>query len=267
MPLDGQQMRVALIEKTRDLLRTYPESLNHDQVLREVARDLGIRGASGRDAQAGLLTIWYDLFREGYLSWGIDIDNPNPPFCHLTGRGRTFLSHISHDPANHQGYMQYLTSQTTLNPVAQSYIQEALNTYNNMCYKATAVMVGAAAESMVIEVRDTLVGHMKTTGQLWTTVAPAIQKRLEAWQISLMLAGIEEALDAYKKKMPQELRESFTAFWPAFTGQIRMARNEAGHPTSVNPVAPETAHGVLLTFPHQARLAYALIAWIPSGIT
>ena len=36
-------------------------------------------------------------------------------------------------------------------------MSEALTTYDANCIKATAVMVGAAAESLVLEVRDTLV--------------------------------------------------------------------------------------------------------------
>jgi len=44
----------------------------------------------------------------------------------------------------------------SLNPIADSYISEALATYGAACYKATAVMVGCAAESLVLELRDAI---------------------------------------------------------------------------------------------------------------
>jgi hypothetical protein len=62
--------------------------------------------------------------------------------------------------------------------------------------------------------------------------------------------------------MVKPLAESFSAYWPAFAEQIRGARNDAGHPASVDPVTPETVHAALLIFPELARLAKALEAWI-----
>ena len=33
-----------------------------------------------------ILTAWHDLFREGKLSWGYDLHNPNAPFFHVPVR-------------------------------------------------------------------------------------------------------------------------------------------------------------------------------------
>jgi hypothetical protein len=30
-----------------------------------------------------ILTCWHDLFRDGALSWGFNIDNPDAPFYHI----------------------------------------------------------------------------------------------------------------------------------------------------------------------------------------
>lgn len=38
------------------------------------------------ELQQAILTCWHDLFREGTLSWGIDLDNPGPPFFHIPTR-------------------------------------------------------------------------------------------------------------------------------------------------------------------------------------
>ena len=35
------------------------------------------------DLQQAILTCWHDLFRDGALSWGYDLDNPDPPFFHI----------------------------------------------------------------------------------------------------------------------------------------------------------------------------------------
>lgn len=36
--------------------------------------------------QQAILTCWHDLFREGRLSWGHDLDNPDAPFFHIPNR-------------------------------------------------------------------------------------------------------------------------------------------------------------------------------------
>lgn len=36
--------------------------------------------------QQAILTCWHDLFREGVLSWGYDLDNPDTPFFHIPER-------------------------------------------------------------------------------------------------------------------------------------------------------------------------------------
>jgi hypothetical protein len=38
------------------------------------------------DLQQAILTCWHDLFREGILSWGYNLDNPDPPFFHFPVR-------------------------------------------------------------------------------------------------------------------------------------------------------------------------------------
>jgi len=61
--------------------------------------------------------------------------------------------------------------------------------------------------------------------------------------------------------MSPALFERFEANWPAITHQIRTARNEAGHPVSVEPVTPEEVHASLLIFPELAALAGQLATW------
>lgn len=66
-------------------------------------------------------------------------------------------SRSTRDPANPDGYLLHLCTMAGIGLVTESDISESLQTFNSGCFKATAVMVGAAAESVVLEIRDTLV--------------------------------------------------------------------------------------------------------------
>ena len=62
--------------------------------------------------------------------------------------------------------------------------------------------------------------------------------------------------------MPRPLSEAFESYWPAFLQQIRVSRNAAGHPTSVEPVEESTVHASLLIFPELLKLSTELEDWI-----
>ncbi|MBT4814644.1 MAG: hypothetical protein HOJ57_29450 [Lentisphaerae bacterium] len=251
----GERIREVLIEVVDEFSKQGPGYFQEGAILREAATRLGIRRQAA--LEQALLTAWHDQFREGQLAWGFDLDNPNAPFCHVTTKGRETLANMSRDPANADGYMGHLRAEVTLNAVADSYIAEALETYNTNCFKATAVMVGCAAESLTLELRDTLVARMKALGK-------TVPKKLTDWRIRTVTMALKAELDSQKSAMDVKLREAHEAYWPAFTQQIRAVRNEAGHPISVNPVTDRAVHASLLIFPELAVLTDKLRAWMGS---
>lgn len=91
------------------------------------------------------------------ISLGGTILRMLPPFCHVTSRGSSALEQLSRDPGNPQGYKEYLKRNSSLPPVAEAYISEALDCYVNGHYKAAAVMLGGASERLVLDVRDAIV--------------------------------------------------------------------------------------------------------------
>ena len=251
-PLTGAQIRQALLDEIGDR-----SGLQTRSILEGVCQQLGLNNSN---EQLPVLTVFHDLFRTGHLAWGIDITNASPPFFHVTEQGRNALRHLSRDPINPDGYLAYLNDHVSLNPVATSYINEALRTFNADCYKATAVMTGCAAESVTLELRDALMSKMQSLSQ-----TPSSD--MMGWQIARIVRAISTVLDPKKPMMPQRLKEAYEAFWLGFTGQIRIARNDAGHPISIDPVTYETVHALLLIFPEQAKLTSDLAAWVTASYT
>lgn len=229
-------------------------SLQSGLVLSETAKRLGI--TRNADLELALLTLWNDLFRTGYLSWGFNLNNPDPPFFHISDPGRRALARLSRDPGNPAGYLAHLYSAAKLNAVAQSYLGEALACFAAGLHKAAAVMLGAAAESIILELRDEVVTRLAAIGA-------SVPKSLQDWRVKTVLDGLNDALTSRMAQMPYELRTEFEAYWPAFTQQIRATRNDAGHPSSVDPVAPDAVHASFLVFPELARTATRLLEWVP----
>ena len=250
--VNGQNLRQVLLEviERQSQRRTGFQSKT---VLREVAEQLNIM--DNLEMQQALLTYWQDLFRTGHIAWGYNIDNINPPFCHLTEHGRRTLENLSRDPLNPDGYLAYIRTNFTINQIAESYLNEAIRTYNADCYKATAVMIGAAAESVILEIRESIVTKMNNLEQ-------NVPSKLKDWRIKHVLDAIKNILNERINNMPNSLRESFSSYWSAFIQQIRAARNDAGHPSSIDPLSLDTVHASLLIFPELCRLANNLKNWI-----
>lgn len=255
--MDGERLRRTMLEVVRELGGRGDSALQSASVLQKSAQRLDVRGVE--DEQA-LLAFFGDLFRIGYLAWGYNLSNPAPPFCHITDKGRVALAALSRDPSNPDGYLANLHHSGKLNPVSESYIREALATFAAGCFKATAVMVGAAAESVVLELRDSLAARHDDLGK-------PRPSDLDDWRIKRILDCVEDLLTAQKNSMPRELFEAFESYWPAFTQQARVARNAAGHPTSIDPVEEHTVQASLLIFPELVKLSTELEEWIAEGYT
>ncbi len=191
MAIDGTKIRSTLLQVIEEQHRSAgnSSSLQQISILQEAVARLG--GRTTDDEDQAILTAWYDLFRAGHLSWGYNLNNPDPPFCHVTEQGRRALQHMSRDPSNPDGYKTHLASRGSPNPVASSYVDEALSTYNTNCFRATAVMIGAAAESMALELRDAVVAGVKNAGR-----APA--KDLTDFRVKRVLDALHKELDMQK---------------------------------------------------------------------
>lgn len=257
MPIDGFSIRQTLLQVCDEYARIGPGYFQSGPVLNETSNRLSIRTLEDQQA---LLTVWGDLFRLGVLGWGYDLSNTAPPFMHLTEVGRRTLSNLSRDPYNPAGYLAAVRPLLTTGSVALSYLEEGVNTFQAGCMKATAVMVGASAESLVLDVRDTLVARLNAIG------AP-VSARLTDWRVKTARDAVEAEIEARRTQLDRRLYERFSAYWVAVSDQMRLARNDAGHPVSTDPVTHETVHAALLLFPEFAGLVRDLNAWVSSSLS
>jgi hypothetical protein len=146
-----------------------------------------------------------------------------------------------------------------LNPVANSYLAEGLECFVAGYFKAAAVLIGGAAESLILELRDAAVTRLNTLKR-------SEPKGLTDWRVKTVLDALQGFLDSQKGALPRELREEYEAYWAAFAQQIRATRNDAGHPTTVDPVSEDGVHASFLVFPELARLTTALASWVNTGL-
>jgi hypothetical protein len=83
-----EALKQKVLESAQQCAKRGPGYSQQRPVLDEIASSFGgsMHTKINLDLQQAILTCWHDLFREGVLSWGYDLDNPDPPFFHIPAR-------------------------------------------------------------------------------------------------------------------------------------------------------------------------------------
>lgn len=89
MSIDFEELKQKVLAAAKECVTRGPGYSQQRAVLDEVANAAGGNMWSRLDLQLqqAILTCWHDLFREGHLSWGYDLENPDQPFFHIPERG------------------------------------------------------------------------------------------------------------------------------------------------------------------------------------
>ena len=200
----------------------------------------------------------YDLFRTGLLAWGATWDDVGPPYCHLTERGERALANFSRDPANPDGYMSYLADIGKLGPVVESYVREALATFGGGHHKAAAVMIGCAAEAIILRLREVVKSYIKRAGK---SPRGKLDERGIRTVTRALKAQFDEDRTAMVSDKKGELATAVEDRWPALAARLRDTRNAAGHPASLEKLKEADVHASLHLFHDLFRLTQDLTRW------
>lgn len=81
MPSDTIELPMLILAVARDLAARGPGYAQQSAVLSSVKEK--VPNSSEIRVQQEILTSWHNLFLEGKLSWGYNLDNPDAPFYHV----------------------------------------------------------------------------------------------------------------------------------------------------------------------------------------
>ncbi len=138
------------------------------------------------------------------------------------------------EPRDPEGYLRRLRAHTPeLDPVAVSYVEEALRAFNARCYLATSVMLGVASEQVVGGLARSVIDAVPG--------ATGLRKAIENPKVSQFSRFLElrKQLEPMRPQLPDDLGDTLTL--DAVADLLRITRNEAGHPTG-RQVDEDTAY-------------------------
>ena len=192
---------------------------------------------------------------EGVHAPGRSMQHPNLPYLRVTEYGQKCFDAgelTAHDPDD---YLRRLkTACPTMDEITLLYTGEALDTFRVGKHLASAVMIGVAAENMLLRLVAAVQVALNT---------PQRQAQFEKnTKTKSAKTQHDEALKMLgSAPLPPELGYVLTQHIEGIYDLIRRTRNGAGHPTGKRLERDET-HALLLLFPTYCKTVHDLIDWL-----
>jgi hypothetical protein len=173
--------------------------------------------------------VFWDLFRQGFITLGMNNANPMWPWFRLSHFGQQTLQTQSpyrfHDTGSFLALVR--NEAPDISAEAVSYLDEAVAAFYAGCLLATCVMLGVAAETEFLGLIDVAIAN-PVHG---STFKPIERLRF----IRQKITKFESTLRPLIPTLPHEVVEDLEANFNMIQSVLRIARNDAGHPTAAVP--------------------------------
>lgn len=196
----------------------------------EVARETGCREHEVWEALWGLVG-------EGlvYLDPGVQGSGTDNWRWKLSSVGVSAVESGNWEPRDPEGYLRRLRCHSPeIDPLVLRYVEEALRAFNARCYLATSVMLGVASERILEQLARSVIGAEADRS---TKLRKALDNPRES-QFT-RFTELRKVLEPRRADLPDGLGDTLTL--DAVADLLRIARNEAGHP-SAGSIDEETAY-------------------------
>lgn len=198
------------------------------------------------------LEVFWDLFRQGIITLGLNDSNREFPFFRVSSFGRRILdgheSYFFHDVSS---YTKLITDAVpNIDPVTLIYLKEAMQAFRSGCILSCSVMLGVATEHTFILLMETIDKN--------STHSPTFAAVNKERTILRKVNKFKNILDQQLKTLPSEIKEDLDTNFAGVLSVIRNFRNDSGHPSG-KIIVREQAYVLLQLFIPYAKKMYQLI--------
>ena len=204
-----------------------------------------------------ITAVVWEFIIEGVYTPGAGMQTPNLPFFRVTDYGLKCFDAGELTPHDPDDYLRRLRAACpTLDDITVVYTGEALDPFRAGNQLASAVMIGVAAESVLLRLVDSVHTALDTPQRQLKFEKDTKGKKAKA-QHDEVLARLRSP----STPLPTETEAVLTQHIDGIYDLIRRTRNEAGHPTGKRMERYET-HALLLLFPTYCKTVHDLTAWL-----
>ena len=174
--------------------------------------------------------IMWQLMIQGVITPGKDSSNLNLPWFRITDYGQEVLKtgrFIPHDQARYLDEIRRVCG-ININNVTLSYLEESLRCFNSGCHVASVLLLGIAAECVVLNLANIIASSLKSSEEKSIFGKKRTIKKKHRWVVEKYqsLSG-----NVRRDILPESLDLTLTSLYEL----IRRQRNTLGHPQDKIP--------------------------------
>jgi hypothetical protein len=172
--------------------------------------------------------VFWDLFRQGLITLGLNDSNPQWPFFRLSHFGKKSLDSQSpyrfHDTGTFINLVR--TNVPDVSSEAITYLEEAVAAFYAECLLASCVMLGVASEIEFLRLVD-VVSQSAKFGGAFASIdkLPFVRQKITKFN---------SLIKPLFPQLPRNAVEDFETNLSMIQSVLRVARNEAGHATGAS---------------------------------
>lgn len=190
--------------------------------------------------------VFWDLFRQGFITLGLNDNNQQYPFFRLSHSGRASLeNNTPYRFSNATTYIEMVRNHVPdLDDTTEKYLGEAVESFYSGCMLAACVMLGVATENRFLRLLQ-VASQSPTYGE-------RLRVANDERTILAKITKLTNLLQNIRRDLPPEVREDLETNFTTIQSVIRTFRNEAGHPTG-RQQDREQVFVLLQLFAHYAK--------------
>ncbi|AIF84159.1 hypothetical protein NTE_02104 [Candidatus Nitrososphaera evergladensis SR1] len=174
-----------------------------------------------------VLYLISEFMTEGLIGWGLNYDNPEPPFMHISEYGRAVVLSQKPQPYDPDGYLANLKTEIPgIDETIMIYITEALQTLRRNNLFSAAVMTGVASERAFELLLDAVSNAVTGNGQ-----PEKFEKLKNDTRTKYKFDEVKKVVMQLPVQRRNEIDENLESNLDGVFNLIRITRNDAGHPT------------------------------------
>lgn len=206
--------------------------------------------------------VLWEFMIQGIVAPGLDINNPNLPFFHVTEHGEKVLSageFVPHDPS---GYLERFRSEVpNPDPTVESYLSESLNCFSRGNLIASVVMLGIASERMFLLLCESLLAALADPKE-----QADFRRISDSRPIKPKMDWVAKKIEAIQNKPPRPLPDNVNIMLASVFDFIRCQRNDLGHPREIPPsVTRDDAYVNLRIFPSYLKMVNHVVDYLSNN--
>jgi hypothetical protein len=179
------------------------------------------------------------------------------PDLHITDYGRKCLRATEIIPEDPDNYLKGISGSTAaVDSTTLLYVGEALSSFRHRNYLSTAVMVGVAAESVLLKMVGAITAALPTAAR-----KEKFSKQTDTIKTKQIHDAVVNCLRSSQTPFPPDLQDVWEGDIDGIFDIIRRTRNDSGHPKG-RRVEQDEARALLVMFTPYSKSAHVLIEWL-----